>query len=224
MKTLVGLAVMLLVPLGTATGADQAPTFHGIKLGVSLGSQFQECPWNPPKEGDIPKYISPPDNDDKGNIIPCFHDSSLFRPASYPQVTGFVELYEHLTVLKDTHDNVLQPDPMLPGQPVVFMELLVPASAPLRDGTIEKVILEYLPLESERVKDALIKKFGAGHPPEMKVDPKLDEWMGIKRISQEAWETDWGEVSLVVTEKIVFVSATTSKVTRFERENKKDEF
>ncbi len=59
MRTLVVFVVMLLVALGAATGAAQAPIFHGIKLGVSLGSQFRECPWNPPKEGDIPKYISP---------------------------------------------------------------------------------------------------------------------------------------------------------------------
>jgi hypothetical protein len=60
MRTLVGFMVMLLVALGVASGTDQAPIFHGIKLGVSLGSQFLECPWNPPKEGEIPNYISPP--------------------------------------------------------------------------------------------------------------------------------------------------------------------
>jgi len=59
MKTLIGSLVLLLVALGTADAVDQPPIFHGIKLGVSLGSQFQECPWNPPKEGEIPKYISP---------------------------------------------------------------------------------------------------------------------------------------------------------------------
>ena len=223
MRTWVGFVVMLLVVLGAATAADQAPTFHGIKLGVALGSQFQQCPWNPPKEGDIPKYISP-EKDDKGNTIPCFYDFGLFRPAAYPQVTGFVRLYERFALLRDAQGNLLPPDPMLPGQPTVFMELLVPASAPQRDGTLEAVTLEYLPLESERVRDALIKKYGASHPPEIKVNPKLDDWMGIKRISQEAWTTDWGELSLLVTERLVVVSATTSKVIRFERENKKDAF
>jgi hypothetical protein len=223
MRTLIGFVVMLLVSLGTATVADQAPTFHGIKLGVSLGSQFQECPWRPPKEGDIPKYISPPDKDDKGNTISCFHDY-LFRPAVYPQVTGLVQLYEHFTFLKDTQGNVLKPEP-LPSQPTVFMELLVPASTSLHDGTIEEVILEYLPLESDRVKDDLIKKFGASHPPDKKVSPKIMEYVtGSKLISIEAWETGWGELSLVVTDKDVTVIATTSKLTRFKQESKKDEF
>lgn len=223
MRTLLGFVVMLLVALGAATGADQPPTFHGIKLGVSLGSQFQECPWNPTKEGDIPMYISPPDIDDKGNTIPCFHSFSLFRPAAYPRVIELVELYEHFTFLKDAQDNVLRPEP-LPGVPTVYIQLLVPASAPLRDGTIEKVMLEYHPLESDRVRDDLIKKFGASHPPEKKLSPKMEEWLGIKLISREAWETSWGELFLAISEKDVSVVATTSKLTRFEQESKKDEF
>jgi hypothetical protein len=55
MKALVGVVVLLLVALSAATATDQAPTFHGIILGGSLRSQFQECPWHPSKEGDIPK-------------------------------------------------------------------------------------------------------------------------------------------------------------------------
>jgi hypothetical protein len=224
-KPLASLVVMLLVALSAATAADQAPTFHGIILGVSLRSQFQECPWHPPKEGDIPKYISPPHKDDKGNIVPCFHDFSLFSPSPYPKVSGLVRLFEHFTFLKDLKDNVQQLEPMLPGAPTVFMRVLVPASAALRDGTIEEVTLEYLPLETDRVRDDLIKRFGASHPPEKKVDPKMfEESTGAKLISAEYWETDWGKLSLLATDKSVYVSATTSKLTRFEQGNKKAEF
>jgi hypothetical protein len=224
-KPLVSLVVMLVVALSAATAADQPPTIHGIILGVSLRSQFQECPWHPAKEGDIPKYISPPHKDDKGNIVPCFHDYSLFRPLPYPNVSGLVRLFEHFTFLKDLKDNVQQLEPMLPGAPTVFMRILVPASAALRDGTVEEVTLEYLPLETDRVRDDLIKKFGASHPSEKKVDPKIfEESTGARLISAEYWETGWGKLSLLATDKSVYVSATTSKLTRFEQENKKAEF
>jgi hypothetical protein len=224
-KPLVNLVVMLFVALSTATAGDQAPTIHGISLGVSLGSQFQECPWHPAKEGDIPKYVSPPHKDDKGNIVPCFHDFSLFKPAPHPEVTGPVRLFEHFTFLKDTKDNVLQLEPMLPGAPTVFMKLIVPASKSLRDGTIEEVTLEYLPLEMDRVRDALIERFGPSHPPEKKVDPKMfEELTGAKLVSAEYWETSWGKLSLLATDKSVYVSATTSKLAHFEQENKKAEF
>ncbi len=225
MKQLVSFVGMLLVALSAATAAGQDSTFHGINLGVSLGSQFQECPWHPAKEGDIPKYIAPPHMDDKGKIVPCFHDFSLFRPSSYPKVTGLVRLFEHFTFLKDPHDNVQQLEPILPGAPTVFMRLLVPASAPLRDGTVEEVSLEYLPMETDRVRDDLIKKFGASHPPEKKLDPKVfEESTGNKLISTEYWETGWGKLYLLATDKSVYVAATTSKLTRFEQENKKNEF
>lgn len=135
MKILIGFVLMLFVALGTAAATDPAPIFHGIKLGFSLGSQFRECPWNPPKEGDIPKFISPPDRDDKANTIPCFHELGIFKPAAYMQVTGFVRLYEGFTLLKDAQDTILPLEPTLPGQPAVFVELLVPASVTLRDGT-----------------------------------------------------------------------------------------
>jgi len=138
-------------------------------------------------------------------------------------VTDLVELYEHFTFLKDAQGNVLQHEP-LPGAPTVFIKLLVPASAPLRDGTIEEVMLGYHPLESDGVRDDLIKKFGAGHPPEKKVSPKMEEWLGIKLISREAWETGWGELFLAITEKDVSIIATTSNLTRFEQEKKKDQF
>ena len=225
MKSLVGFLVMLLLALSTATAADQTPTFHGINLGVSLRSQFQECPWHPPKEGDIPKYIAPPHADDKGKVVPCFHDFSLYIPSPYPKVSGVVRLFEHFTFLKDLHDNVQQLEPMLPGAPMVFLRLLVPASASLRDGTVEEVSLEYLPLEINQVRDDLIKKFGASHPPEKKLDPKVfEESTGTKLISTEYWETGWGKLYLLATDKSVYVAATTSKLTRFEQENKKNEF
>jgi hypothetical protein len=217
MRTLV--VGMLLVAFCTATGADQAMTFHGIKLGVSLGSQFRECP----KEGDIPKRVSPPDKDEKGNTIPCFYDFGLFTPAAYPRVVGFIYLFDHFQMLKDDHDNFVVPKP-LPGMPTVQIRLFVPASAVLRAGTIEEVSLNYMPLESERVKEALLKKFGASHPPDKKIDPKFEEYMGVKVISRELWETGWGELFLGVTDKDVVVNATTSKLKRFEQENKKDEF
>lgn len=225
MKPLASLVFLLLIALSAVTAADQAPIFHGINLGAKLGSQFQECPWHPPKEGDIPKYISPPHKDDKGNIVPCFHDFSLFKPVPHPEVTGLVRLFEHFTFLKDTHDNVLQLEPMLPGAPTIFMKLIVPASASLRDGTIEEVTLEYLPLEIDRVRDALVEKFGPSHPPEKKPDPKMfEELTGARLISAESWETDWGKLSLLATDKSVYVSATTSKLVRFGQENKKAEF
>jgi hypothetical protein len=140
-------------------------------------------------------------------------------------VSGLVRLFEHFTFLKDTQDNVQQLDPMLPGAPTVFMKLLVPASASLRDGTVEEVTLEYLPLETDRVRDDLIKKYGASHPPEKKLDPKtFEEVTGAKLISAEYWEPGWGKLSLVATDKSAYVSATTFKLIRFEQENKKDEF
>lgn len=42
--------------------------------------------------------------------------------------------------------------------------------------------------------------------------------------SREVWATGWGEVFLVLTNKEVSVTAKTSKLMSFERENKKDEF
>jgi hypothetical protein len=178
LRTLKALIVFV-VALSTAAVADQAPTFHGIKLGVSLGSQFQECPWNPPKKGEIPNSIISPYKDDKGNTIPCFHYYGFFTPAAYRQVEFGVELIEHFKFLKDAEGKYVPTEP-LHGIPTVNIELLVPASGLLRDGTIEKVILAYHPLESDRVRDALIKKFGASHPPPgIKVDPKFEEYMGI---------------------------------------------
>ena len=224
MKRLVGFAVLLLVALSAATPADQIPTFHGINLGGSLRSQFQECPWHPPKEGEIPKYISPPHKDDKGNIIPCFHDFSLFMPSPYPKVSGLVRLFEHFTFLKDLKDNVQQLEPMLPGAPTVFMRVLVPAKGALRDGTVEEVSLEYLPLEIDRVEADLIKTFGPSHPPEKKLDAKrFEESTGAKLVSAEYWEMPWGKLSLLATDKSVYVSATTTKLTHFEQD-KKNEF
>jgi hypothetical protein len=169
-----------------------------------------------------PTTSPPPDKDNKGNTIPCFHDYGFFRPAAYPQVRESVELYEHFTILKDTKGNVLEPEPLL--GPIVYITLLVPASTSLRDGTVEKVMLDYMPEEADRVTDDLVRKFGASHPPEKRLSPKMEEWLGVKLISREAWETGWGELFLAITEKDVSVIATTSKLTRFERENKKDEF
>ena len=73
----------------------------------------------------------------------------------------------------------------LPGMPTMQIRLLVPASTVLRDGTIEEVALNCMPLESERVKEALLKKFGASHPPDKKTDPKFEEYMEVKVTSPE---------------------------------------
>jgi hypothetical protein len=80
-------------------------------------------------------------------------------------------------------------------------------------------------METDRVRDDLIKKFGASHPPEKKLDPKVfEDSTGTKLISTEYWETGWGKLYLLATDKSVYVAATTSKLTRFEQENKKNEF
>jgi len=221
MKTLIGFVVMLFVALGTAAATDNAPTFHGIKLGVSLGSQFKECPWSPPKKGDIPEAISPPDKDDKGNTIPCFHEWGMFQPAAYPQLVSLVELFDHFQFLKDAQGDVLKREP-LPGLPPIHIQVLVPASAKLSDGTIEGASLDYLPVELDRVKKALVEKFGASHPPEKKMSPEEMKFWGL--ISEELWKTGWGELSLQIHDKEVFVIAKTFKLIRFEQENKKDEF
>lgn len=162
MKKATILAVLMLVLMSAVRGQAQKPDpiFHGIRLGVSPGSQFKECPWNPPKEGDIPNFISPPDKDNKGNTIPCFHAYvNFFQPAASPQVVSLVQLYEHLEILKDAQGNVSSPEP-LPGLPKLSIQLLVPANTPLLEGTIEEVGLVYHPLEADRVRDSLIKKFG----------------------------------------------------------------
>jgi hypothetical protein len=206
------------------TATDQVPTFHGIKLGVSLGSQFQECPWNPPKKGDIPQYVSSPYKDERGNTIPCFHYLFGFDPAAaYPQEVS-IELIEHITALKDDAGNVLDRKPF-PGAPTVNISLLIPPSSQLVDGTIEEVSLTYDPVESDRVRDALIKKYGVSHPPEKKIDRKIfEELLGAKLISQDAWKTGWGELLLVVWNNSVIVTTKTQKQIRFEQDNKKDEF
>src|SRR6267143_3070180 len=223
MKTLVGFLAVLLVALGTAAAPDQPPTFHGIKLGVSLGSQFKECPWMPPKKADIPYYISPPDKDDKGNTIPCFHEVGLFTQAAYPQVASSVQLFDHVQLLKDAKGDVLNvAEPSFPDSPTIHIQVLVPASALLCDGTLEGVSLDYLYLDRDRVKNALVERFGASHPPEKKMSPEMMKFWGL--ISEEFWKTGWGELSLQIHEKEVFVIAKTSKLIGFERENKKDEF
>jgi len=209
--------LMLLVAFSTAIAAEQSPTFHGIKLGVSLGSQFQECPWNPPKEGDISEYIYSPYKDEKGNTVPCFHDARLFKPASYPQLES-VELVEYPHRLKDDEGKVLPPQPRLTR----YIQVLVPASTQLGEGTIEGAMLWYLPEELDEIKDALVAKFGTSHPPEKKMTPKMMELLAVK--SREVWGTGWGEVFLVLTDKEVSVTARTSKLIAFEKENKKDEF
>jgi hypothetical protein len=224
MKTLIGFVVALLVVFSTMAPADQAPIFHGIKLGVSLGSQFQECPWNPPKEGDIPEYISSPYKDEKGNTVPCFHYFSRFTKATYPQAVEGVELIDQVRFLKDAQGHVLPHELTFLNSPTIHIRVLVPASALLSDGTIEEVTLAYLPVESDRVRDALTKKFGASHPSEKKIGPKMMDYFGQKLISNEVWEPGWGELSLVVTDKFVTVRAQTSKLSHFEQENKKDEF
>jgi len=209
------------VTLGTARASDQAQTFHGVKLGVSLGSQFKECPWSPPKKGDIPDFISPPDKDDKGNTIPCFHEVGLFTQGAYPQAAWSVQLFDHFQILKDAKGNYLQPAP-LPGTPTIGIWVLVPALGLLRDGTIEGVSLDYLTLERDRLKNSLVEKFGAGHPPEKKMSPEMMKYWGL--ISEELWDTGWGELSLQIHDKEVFVIAKTSRLIGFERENKKFEF
>src|SRR5262245_9833356 len=143
MKALIALALVLFL-LGPATAADEAPTFHGIKLGVSLSSQFQECPRNPPKEGDIPEHIDTPFRDEKGNTIPCFFRSLPYIPATYP-IVEIVKLIKRIALLKDEKGKVLPRQPR-PGLPVVYVRVLVPASAQLDDGTIEEVALGYMPL------------------------------------------------------------------------------
>jgi hypothetical protein len=216
-------ALMSLVVFSTAVAAEQAPTFHGIKLGVSLGSQFQECPWNPPKERDIPDHIDTPFNDKEGNPIPCFFLPLPYTPTPHSKVQT-VELIERVTLLKDGKGDVISPQP-LPELPVVYIQVFVPASAQLGDGTVEGVMLLYLPLEADRVKDALVKKFGTSHPPDDKVSPKLvEEFLGAKIISREVWRTNWGELFLGVTGKDVSVLAKTAKLRNFEQEHERDEF
>jgi len=141
-------------------------------------------------------------------------------------VVSSAQLFEKLTFLKDAQGgNIPIFEPQLLSSPIVLLELLVPASGPLRDGTVEKVALAYPPFESDRIKDDLIKKFGASHPPTKKLDPKTyQEMTGQRIISREVWETGWDELFLGVSDKDVSVVATTSKLARFEQENKKDEF
>jgi hypothetical protein len=226
MRTLGGFVVVLLVALGTAAAAAPAPTFHGINLGVSLGSQFKECPWDPPAKGDVPKYIFPPDKDENGNTIPCYHDFGGFRPAAYPQLHWGVLLIEHVYVLKDAQGKYEHPGPSILG-PTLNIKVLVPATASLRDGTIEWVDLTYLSLESDRVRKAIVEKFGASQRPGKKADPKLLQAFGNHIISSEIWDTAWGELLLVITDKEVSATAQTFALTRFEEQqqkNKKDEF
>jgi hypothetical protein len=202
------------------TPTDQVPTFDGIKLGVSLGSQFQECPWNPRKPGDIPKYCFVGPSGDFG-FLPGFR---------YPQVVS-VPLIE-LIPLKDAEGNVLTPKPF-PGAPRAFTLVLVPASAQLVDGTIEEVTLFYDPAEGEGVRNTLLEKYGTSHPPDnnllekygtihqpdKKTSPKkLEKSSKIKFISWDVWNTGWGELFLVVADKYVRVNARTQKLIL--RENK----
>ena len=99
----------------------------------------------------------------------------LVHTSVYPRAVT-VELFERFVGLKDDQGHYL-PRQALPGFPVVYIQVLVPASAKLGDGTIEEVMSLYMPLEADRVKDALVKKFGTSHPPEDKMKPK-----GIRRI------------------------------------------
>jgi hypothetical protein len=215
--------LVLAIKAGSATTADETPTFHGIKLGISLDSQFKKCPWNPPKEGDIPEHIDSPYKDEKGNTIPCFLHWLPYTPTPNPKVDT-IELLEFFSVLKDAKGEVLARQPS-PGLPVVYAQVLVPASTQLGNGTIEEVMLLYVPLESGRVKEALVEKYGISHAPEKKVSSSAaEELFGVKVISREVWNTGWGEISLVVTDKDVTVIAETSKLMSFERDNKKDEF
>ena len=230
MKELTGFAVALLIGLGTSPTTDEVPTFHGVKLGVSLDSQLQKCPWNPPKEGDIPEVLYSPYKDENGDTLPCYVPNPvLFRVDSYVG-TKNVELIERPTVTKDEKGEVLSRQP-LPGYPVVYVEVLVPARTEVAKGTVEEVTLTYLPLESDRVRDALTKKFGASHSPDTQMTPEEEklarEIMEAEIVSREFWATTWGQVFLGVTAKEVVVIAETSKLLAFEREKeerKKDEF
>ena len=207
---------------------DQPPTFHSIKLGLSLASQFQECPWNPPKKGDIPQYLSSPYKDERGNTIPCFHYAPYTLgftppPAAYTQEVS-VELIEHITPLKDDAGNVLARKPF-PGAPTVDITLLVPPSAQLGDGTIEEVTLSYDPRESDRVRDALVEKYGTSQPDKKtSSDKMIEKYFEIKIISRDVWKTGWGEPMLLVADKDVHVYAKTQKLISFEQEHRKDEF
>ena len=127
-------------------------------------------------------------------------------------------------MLKDAKGQVLPSEP-LPGLPILLLRLLVSPSTQVGDGTIEEVSLTYVPMEADRIKDALVKKFGPSHPHELVTrDIEIAKLIGAKLISRDTWEPGWGELSLVVADKYVLVHAKTSKLIAFERENKKDEF
>lgn len=159
--------------LSVASAKDQPPTFHGIKLGVSLDSQFKNCPWNPPKEGDIPDYVYSPYQDEKGNTIPCFHHWGRFTPTTYLQAVS-VELFEYPQRLKDDKGQALPRQPRLTR----YIQVLVPASTQLGNGTIEGVMLSYLPEELDEIREGLATKFGTSHPPERKMSPEMMELWG----------------------------------------------
>jgi hypothetical protein len=132
-----------------------------------------------------------------------------------------IRLVENIAFFWNEKEN---PVPPMPGLPDVWIDVFVPASKELGEGTVEAVRLTYDSSESDRVKAALSEKYGTSHPPAKKINPKIIELLGAKLISQEVWKTGWGELMLVVADKYVSVSAKTQKLISFEQENKKDEF
>lgn len=202
---------------------DQPPTFHRIKLGVSLDSQFQRCPT---KDSKYPSSLFSPYKDRNGNTIPCFYELLLFKPEPYPKVEK-IRLVDLMTFFQDEKGNPVPPGRGTPGLPDVWIDVFVPASKELGEGTVEGVDLTYAPSESDRVKTALSKKFGAGHSLDNEsgfMNPAVVGLLGAKVISREGWKTDWGQVSLGITDQYVLAYATTSKLIEFQRQNKKDEF
>jgi hypothetical protein len=210
--------LLILIGFGTATATDQPLTFHSIKLGLSLDSQFQRCPT---KDGEYPKFLSSPFQDRNGNTIPCFYELLPAKPKSYPDVR-MIRLVEYIAFFWNEKEN---PAPPMPGRPDVWIDVFVPASKEVGEGTVEAVRLEYDSSEADRVKTALIEKYGTSHPPEKKIDTKIIEpLLGAKLISQEVWKTAWGELMLLVWDKYVVVDTKTQKLISFEQANKKDEF
>jgi len=129
-----------------------------------------------------------------------------------------VELIEHIPPLKDDAGNVLARKPF-PGAPTVDITLLVPPS------TIEEVTLSYDPGESDRVRDALVEKYGTSQPDKKtSSDKMIEKYFEIKIISRDVWKTGWGELMLLVADKDVHVYAKTQKLISFEQEHRKDEF
>ena len=166
----------------STTATDQAPTFHSIKLGVPLGSLFQRCPT---KDGDYPQFRSSPYKDLNGNTIPCFFEMFPPKTEPYPEVKP-VRLVENIAFFWDEKRN---PVPPMPGSPEVWLDVFVPASKEIGDGTVEAIRLTYDSSDSDRVKTALSEKYGTSHPPAEKINPKIIEMVGAKLISQEVWKT-----------------------------------